>query len=825
VSIKCPKCQSDNPDTQSFCGDCGTQLIPSDDVSPSVTKTLETPTRRLAIGSTFADRYEILEELGKGGMGEVYRVKDKTLSEEMALKVLKPEIAADKDIIERFKNELKLARKIGHRNVCRMYDLNEEEETPYITMEYVKGEDLKSFIRKKEKLKEEEVIAIGKQVCEGLTEAHRLGVVHRDLKPQNIMIDKDGDTKVMDFGIARSVEAPGVTQSGVMIGTPDYMSPEQAEGEEADQRSDIYALGVILYEMVTGSVPFRGDTAFSVALKHKTKLPSDPKKLNPDISDDLSRLILICMEKDKERRYQTAGELLSELDKIEKGIPIAVRIPLRRKLEIKWRSVLLYGGVPLLLILLIVAGLSLLTGQREVVDSIAVLPLENLSGDPDQEYFADGMTDALIAELGKIRALRVISRQSVMQYKGSTKPMPEIARELNVDGVVEGSVLLSGHRVRITAQLIEARKDRHLWSDNYEGDLRDVLLLQSDVARAIAREVKITVTQEEQARLTSAAKVNPEAYQLYLKGNFFLEKLTPEGIQRSFEHFQQAIKIDPNCAWAYRGIAYYFVMLGFYNFLSPKESFPKAKEAVEKALELDDSLAEAHESLVAIKLYYDRDWMGAERASKRAIELNPNSAGAHLTYGQYLTVVGKHDEAFAEGKRALELNPLSLRSAAGLAGSFMMARQYDQAIEEYQRILEKAPNYWEPRVWLALIYMQKEMYNEAVAAIQNGMKLFREAPPMIPAAASVYASLGKREEAKELLDELIELSKKRYVSPLWIALIFKSLGQNDQAFEWLEKAYEERDNWLIYFKVTPFFDSLRSDDRYAALLKKMGLEN
>jgi len=322
MGVKCPKCNTDNPDTQKFCGECATPLPSSEEVSVARTKTLETPVQRLKKETTFAERYEVLEELGKGGMGEVYRVKDKKLDEEIALKVLKTEIAADKGMIERFKNELKFARKIAHRNVCKMYDLNEEEGMPYITMEYVKGEDLKSLIRKKEKLTEGEVITIAKQVCEGLAEAHGLGVVHRDLKPQNIIIDEKSNAKIMDFGIARSIEAPGITQTGVIIGTPDYISPEQAEGEEVDRRSDIYSLGVILFEMVTGSVPFRGDTAFSVALKHKTEAPQYPRKLNPQVSEDLSRLILKCMEKDKEKRYQSAREAHSALDRIEKGIPL-----------------------------------------------------------------------------------------------------------------------------------------------------------------------------------------------------------------------------------------------------------------------------------------------------------------------------------------------------------------------------------------------------------------------------------------------------------------------------------------------------------------------
>jgi serine/threonine protein kinase len=465
MAAKCPKCKTENTSDSDFCKKCATPLPSTYDVPISVTKTLETPTRRLALGSIFAERYEILEELGKGGMGEVYRVKDEKLDEEMALKVLKPEIAADKEIIERFKNELKLARKIGHRNVCRMYDLNEEKDTPFITMEYVKGEDLKSFIRKKERLKEKEVIALTKQVCEGLVEAHRLGIIHRDLKPQNIMIHKDGDTKIMDFGIARSVEAPGVTQSGVMIGTPDYISPEQAEGEEADQRSDIYALGVILYEMVTGGVPFKGDTAFSVALKHKTKLPQDPKKLNPDISENLSRLILICMEKERKRRYQTAEALLADLQNIEDGLPIGTKIRPRREtfFAALIRKKLFIPAVVVCLAIIAVAIWQLPPEKKaanaEEKRMLAVLPFENL-GSPEDEYFADGMTDEVIARMTNITNLGVIARNSTIQYKETTKSIKEIGNELGVDFILSGTIRWQKPaeetgRVRVTPNLIK----------------------------------------------------------------------------------------------------------------------------------------------------------------------------------------------------------------------------------------------------------------------------------------------------------------------------------------------------------------------------------
>ncbi len=833
MDTKCPKCQTSNPSDSKYCKECATPLPSPQDIE--VTETIETPKEELTTGSTFAGRYQIIEELGKGGMGRVYKVLDKEINVKVALKLIKPEISAHNETIERFRNELKIARDISHKNVCRMYDLNKEEGSYFITMEYISGEDLKSFIRRSRQLAIGTAITIAKQVCEGLSEAHKSGVVHRDLKPSNIMIDKEGNARIMDFGIARSLKAKGLTGAGVMIGTPEYMSPEQVEAKETDQRTDIYSLGVILYEMVTGRRPFEGDTPLSIAVKHKTEPPPDPRDFNAQVPEDLSRMIHRCMEKDKENRYQGAGEVLSELMRIEEGIPTTEReVPQSEAITSKeiterigwsrWKKLIPYLGSALLLILIIAAMIIFLPVHQESIDTIAVLPLENLSGDPGQEYLADGMTDALIAELGKIRTLNVISRQSVMQYKGSTKPMPEIAQELNVDGIVGGTVLRIGERIRITAQLVNARKDRHLWADGYERDLSDILSLQREVARAIAGEIRAKLTPEEEIQLASVSEVNPEALDLHLRGLHFFTDGTIEGLQRSIGFFQKAIEKDPAYARPHVGVAAYYWALGFYDALPPGEAFPKAKEAAEKALRMDENLAEAHVVLAYVKLMFDWDWAAAEEGFRRAIELNPNSARAHEGYATYLAIQERHDEALEEIERARRLDPLSLSTRNAHANILSMARYNDQAIEELNKILEMDPNYLMAHAWLAANYRAKGMFNEALAEIKKWSELSGEDDATIATVAQTYGYLGKRDEAKKLLDKVLELSEQRYVPPFDIAEIYLSLDQKDQAFEWFEKAYEARDHWLIFLKIHPVSERLHTDPRFKALLKKIGFE-
>jgi len=735
MTIICPKCQHENPEDTVYCGKCGTPL-PSRD--STITKTMETPKEELTTGSTFANRYQIIEELGKGGMGKVYRAVDKKLNEEVAIKLIKPEISTDKNTIQRFSNELKLARKIVHKNIGRMYELMDDKGTHFITMEYVPGEDLKSFIRRAAPLSTARTVSIAKQVCEGLAEAHQLGVIHRDLKPQNIMIDKEGSARIMDFGIARSLKGKGITGAGVMIGTPEYMSPEQVEGKDVDPRSDIYSLGVILYEMVTGQVPFEGDTPFTIGVKHKSEMPKDPKELNTQTPEDLSRVILKCLEKDKEKRYQSAGELCSELEKIEKGIPTTERkIP--KKKPLTSREITVTFGVkkllfPFLAVAALVTAVLLLlkpwASKPTVLSpsdkpSLAVVYFENNTGDDDLDHWRKALCELLIADLTQSKYIQVLSSDKLMDILIDLNKMDaqsfssEVLRNVAVRGgasyILRGSYAKAGEQFRINAILQEASTMEPIGSDQVEGKGEESFLSMVD---ELTKKVKahFELTNEEIADdidedIEKITTSSPEALKLYIEGR----KLHMTGeFSKSIELMEKAVAIDPEFAMAYRSMATSYSNVGFR---------PQRKKYMQKALELSERL--------------------------------------------------------------------SARERYSIQGDFYshLEKTYDKAIEAYEKLLELYPDDPTGNNNLALIYWDIGNKQKAVEHYETNRKNDRLSVIGYGSLASVYRQLDSYEKAKEVLEEAIQNYPENPVSYQDMTLHYRMQGQYDLALAEIEKSF------------------------------------
>ena len=823
--MKCPKCNSDNPDTQQFCGKCGTKLVPAKDIPATSTKSLITPRIELTTGSIFAGRYKIIEELGKGGMGKVYKVIDKQLNEEVALKLIKPEIASDKKTIKRFRNELKLSRKISHRNVGRMYELMEDKGALFITMEYVPGQDLKGLIRQTGRLAIGTTISIAKQVCEGLAEAHRLGVIHRDLKPNNIMIDKGGNARIMDFGIARSLTGKSLTRVGAMIGTPEYMSPEQAEAEEVDHRSDIYSLGVILYEMMAGQLPFEGETPLSIAMKHKGEIPTDPKELNPQIPGDLSQVILKCLEKDKENRYQDAEELRLELTNIEMGIPTLERVVPRKKTltskEITVTLSLRKFFIPALIIVaLVIAGVSIRRFFPPKVPgdtpSIAVLPFEDFSPAKDQEYFCEGLKESIIHALKQARNLRVPATTSL--FKGKERDYREIGQKLKVRTVLDGSVQKVEDKIRIIAKLIDIADESIIWTDQFDPEQEDIFSILDKISMTIVEKLKVNLLGEEKTKIVKRYTEDPDAWDLYSWGRYFWNKETEEGFKKAIEYFQEAIDTDPNYALAYTGLADTCSEMGSWGLLPADEAMPRASEAAKRALEIDDTIAEAHVSMAFVKIILDWDWAEAERELKRALELDPKYGFAHHLYAHINQLLGRENEALMKFEHALQIDPLSSHHMTCFANLYIHVGRYDKAEEWCLKALEIDPDSAPGRYYLGWTYVRKGMLDEAIEE-------FQKAPSVCEASlAHAYAISGSRTEALRILNEILARSRQSFVDPRNVAVIYVGLGETNQALDWLEEAYEKRNSgWLPFIEVEPEFLSLHGHPRFEALLKKMGV--
>jgi TolB-like protein/Tfp pilus assembly protein PilF/tRNA A-37 threonylcarbamoyl transferase component Bud32 len=787
--------------------------------------------------------YTILAPLGAGGMGEVYRAKDTRLDREVAIKVLPERLARDREALARFEQEAKAVAALSHPNILAIHDVGMERDVPFAVMELLKGETLRDRLGRAA-LPWRKAVEIAAGIADGLAAAHTKGIIHHDLKPTNVFVTSDGVIKILDFGLARVVqpflpeeqaEASTITldtSPRTVMGTVAYMSPEQVQGQATDARSDIFSFGCVLYEMLTGRRAFGRKTSAETVAAILRAEPPEIAEVGKPIPPELDRVIRHCLEKRPEERFQSARDLAFDLRAILSDsraaqiYPGAARARLGAPLRVAI-ACLAVVAVAAVLIGLDVGGWRgrlFGPGAPGRIRSLAVLPLENLSGDPEQDYFVDGMTDALIADLAKISELRVISRTSMMCYRGTDKSLPEIARELNVDAVVEGSVLRAGNQVRITAQLIHGATDQHLWANSYEHELRDILGLQGEVARAIAQEIQIKVTPQEQARLARAQPVNPEAYEAYLKGRYHWNKRTEEGFRKAIDNFQQAIEIDPNYAAAYSGLADCYSLLADYGILRPDEAYPKAEAAASKALRIDDTLAEAHASLAMAVWQYDWDRSRAEKEFKRAIELNPGYATAHHWHALFLGRTGRLQEAIAEIKRAQELDPLSLIINTVTGMVFYWARQYDLAIQEYRKTLEMDPDFEIAHYLLGWVFGQKGLYDEAIAELRRAEGFSGGAAKHLARLAQVYAATGAETEARKILEQLNELSKQTYVPPCFFAIVCAGLGEKDQAFAWLDKACAERDSYLLDLKVDPIYDNLRSDPRFDEMVRRIGLE-
>jgi serine/threonine protein kinase/Flp pilus assembly protein TadD len=757
-------------------------------------------------------RYRIVEKIGAGGMGDVYRAHDEHLDREVAIKVLPPETIADSNALQRFHNEALALSRLNHRNICSIYDVDEHAGQPFIVMELLEGQTLAERIAGRP-LPLDELLDLAIQIADALETAHAKGIVHRDIKPGNIFVLSRGQAKVLDFGLAKLALRPTdpsaltgetLTTPGAAVGTTPYLPPEQARGKEVDARADLFSFGLVLYEMTTGRPAFYGNTSAIVfdAILNRDPIPA--ARLNPNLPVELEQILSKALEKDREMRYQTAADIRADLKRLKREFNLG-RLRVGKASQSRERP----AREPR-------AGTSR-------IKSIAVLPLANLSRDPEQEYFVDGMTEEVITDLAQIASLRVISRTSAMRYKGSDKPLPEIARELNVDALVEGSVMRAGDRVRITAQLIHAATDQHLWAKSYERDVSDVLALQSEVARAIAEEVQAKLTPQERARLTRARRVDPAAHEAYLKGRYSWARTTEESVRKSIEYFSEAIAKDGRYALAYAGLADAYNQLAnpILEIVPQGTVIPKVQAAATKALELDDTLAEAHISLGRIKFYYDWDWAGAEKSFRRAIELSPNYPYAHHVYALLLSALGRHAEAIQESTRAQECDPVAplVNGVAGLIYCF--ARQFGTAEEQLRKTLQFEPNFMFAH-WIlgGLCLVPMGRYDEAIVELQKAIALSGNVAHPRGLLGYAYAKVGRKDDALRVLVELEELSKQRYVAPVSKAFTYSALG-DERMWQELEEAYQQRSSSLVWARVFPHWDEVRAQPRFQDLLRRM----
>jgi TolB-like protein/Tfp pilus assembly protein PilF len=781
--------------------------------------------------------YRIERLLGAGGMGEVYYGWDTRLRRPVALKFLAKEYLNDAGALDRFQREARAAAALSHPNICVVHDVGDLEARPFIAMEYLEGQTLRACMSSGA-LPQRTALEYAAQMLQGLAAAHRNGVVHRDLKPENLWITREGRVKILDFGLAKVVEPVGQSESGTlslatepgrMMGTVGYMSPEQVRGQHVDHRTDLFAFGAILHETVAGQRPFHGPSAIDTL---SAILNQDP----PELADPgINRLVRRCLEKDPGLRFQSANDIALVLDQLLDAPPAAAgpqaASTLPQAAVARSRRWLLRTGASAVTAASLAAAWNWLprrwrpwpfASARQRITRLAVLPLTNFSNDPEQEYFADGMTDMLIADLTEIGSLRVISRTSVMQFKGAKKSLPEIAKQLGVDAVITASVMRSGPRVRITAHLVDGSTDQHLWAKSYDRELSDVLAMQGEVARAIADEVQAHLTPREAGRLSRTRKIIPAVLDAYLLGRHHWDRFTEESLLKSIESFEHATQLDPEYAAAYSGIAESWTGLFFMGARPFDEAIPRARQAATKALTLDDSSAEAHHAL-AVVYYHEWNWKGAEDENQKAISVNPGYSTSYVLSTNICRHLGRADESITAAKKGLEVDPLAMITNQMLGNAYVNARKYDLAIVQYQKALDLHPNDSTLLYHLGWAYVYTQAYDKGIEAIEKSLALEGGDPRLSPDLAYIDALTGKKDETRRILGRVLDLARTYQVQPGLIAMLYIALNEREQALIWLEKAYRQHSPMMAWLKVDPRFDGIRPEPRFQELMRRVGL--